>query len=317
MAAIRTSDMGLLPRCFQINAPVPNMRTVETTTPLQTVDVAESAFAGPGGHLHRRSYRPKGDCVAHLAVIHGYGDHSGRHAHFMRWMAERGVACDAVDLRGQGLSEGRRGYVSRWTEYVDDLQAFLNETGPGDRLPRFALGHSHGALVVAVAGEMGVLGAAHVRGSILTSPYFRGRMKIPIWKETLGRCVGLIVPWLPLATGLNNEWMSSDPQMVAQSKNDPLCTRVATPRWYLGMLKAQKRVLEKAGDFRLPLLVFGAGEDLIAETSVAEEFVRRSGSADKEFRLCADMRHEILRERGREAIFNEILQWIQKRTPPN
>ncbi|HSU66533.1 MAG TPA: lysophospholipase, partial [Tepidisphaeraceae bacterium] len=261
-------------------------------------DPTEHFFQGPGGRLFLRGVRPSSAAIARLVIVHGYGDHSGRFSHFMRWMAGRGIACHAADLRGQGRSDGRKGYVARWEHYLDDLAAILSQTsaGEGPHVPLFVLGHSHGGLVVAAAGERGVLERAGVRGVVLTSPYLRSKMRVPRAKIVLGRAVGLFFPWLPVATGLQNEWMSSDPDMVEDTRVDPLCTRVATPRWYTGQLRAQGEVMKRAGDFRLPLFVLGAGADRVADTSAAEEFVSRAGSADKTFRSYPGLLHELLRE---------------------
>lgn len=279
------------------------------------VIATEGAFAGPGGRLYRRSFRPASDPIARLVFVHGYGDHSGRHSHFMRWLAGRGIACDACDLRGQGLAEGRRGFVRRWKDYLDDLNAFLSmlRSQHPPATPQFVLGHSHGGLIVAAAGETGLLTSADVRGVVLTSPYLRSRMQIPLRKILLGRTVVLFVPWLPIPTGLTNEGMSSDPAMVAESAADPLITRVATPGWYLAHLRVQRQVMARAAQFRLPLLVLAAGDDVVADPNAAEEFVQSAGSTDKNFRLLPHLLHEVLREIGRETIFESIAAWIDGR----
>jgi lysophospholipase len=285
-----------------------------------TPGVIEDAayFDGPAGRLYRRSAQPANRAVARLSIVHGYGDHSGRYAHFMQWMAVRGVACDAVDLRGQGTADGRRGFVRRWDEYLDDLRTFLSVPSPPQlrAIPRFILGHSHGGLVVAAAAEAGLLDSAGIRGVVLTSPFLQSRMELPRMKVILGRLVGLVVPWLPVSTGLHPEWMSSDSQMVEQTRNDPLCARVATPRWYAGQLRAQARVMENAASVRLPLLALAAGADPIAEPAAADRFVQSAGSADKTFRLYPGLLHELLRETGREGIFQDILSWIRSRVTP-
>lgn len=279
-----------------------------------TPGVIEDAgcFDGPAGRLYRRFARPTGRAAARLSIVHGYGDHSGRYAHFMQWMALRGVACDAVDLRGQGSADGRRGFVRQWDDYLDDVRAFLSLPAPKelDGTPRFVLGHSHGGLVVAAAGEAGLLEIAGIRGVVLTSPFLQSRMELPRVKVMLGRFVGLAVPWLAVSTGLNAEWMSSDSDMVEQTKNDPLCARVATPRWYAGQLRAQTRVMENAASCRLPLLALAAGADRIAEPAAAQRFVQLAGSSDKQFRLYPGLLHELLRESGREQIFQDILTWV-------
>jgi lysophospholipase len=284
-----------------------------------TPGVIEEAgfFDGPAGRLYRRSAHPASGVVARLSIVHGYGDHSGRYAHVMRWMAARGVACDAVDLRGQGAAEGRRGFVSRWDDYLDDLRAFLAwPVAPElDAVPRFVLGHSHGGLVVAAAGEAGLFHEAGIGGVVLTCPFLQSRMKLAPAKVALARLVGLVVPWLPVSTGLNAEWMSSDPEMVEQARNDPLCARVATPRWYSGQLRAQRRVMENAASFRLPLLVLAAGADRVADPAAAERFVRDAGSTDKAVCLYPALLHELLRESGRERVFRDILSWIRSHPP--
>lgn len=286
----------------------------EPVSPAPNVIEDAGFFDGPAGRLYRRAARPADRAVARLSIVHGYGDHSGRYAHFMQWMAARRIACEAVDLRGQGAADGRRGFVRRWDDYLDDVRAFLSlPAGELAALPRFVLGHSHGGLVVGAAGETGLLEPMGVRGVVLTSPFLQSRMEVPRAKVILGRAVGLVVPWLPVSTGLNVEWMSSDPQMVEDSRGDPLCARVATPRWYAGQLRAQRRVLANAAAFRLPLLVLAAGADPIAEPAAAERFVQTAGSADKSFHIYPGLLHELLRESGRERIFEDILSWLTAR----
>lgn len=284
------------------------VRFVELTEDAGHVD-------GPGGRLYRRSTHPTRGAVARLAIIHGYGDHSGRYVHFMRWMALRGIACDAVDLRGQGMADGRRGFVRRWGDYLADMRAFVSlpVARSLSTVPRIILGHSHGGLVVAAAGEAGLLESAGIGGVVLTSPFFQSRMKLPRLKVMLGRMVGLVVPWLPVPTGMNAGWMSSDAQMVEETRSDPLCARVATPRWYAGHLRAQSRVRADAASFRLPLLVLAGGADPIADPAAAERFVHEAGSIDKAFRLLPGMLHELLRESGREQVFADIHSWITAR----
>jgi alpha-beta hydrolase superfamily lysophospholipase len=277
--------------------------------------VEEATFPSADATLYRLSVRPSGEAWAHLGILHGYGDHSGRFRHFMEWMAARGIACHALDCRGHGRSTGRRGYVTRWDEYLDDLDLFLRTDPLRDEdragAPLFLLGHSHGGLVAASAGVRGSLPG--VSGCVLTAPFLHARMAVPQAKILFGRLINPVLPWVRLPAGLRDEWMSSDEAMVRESRADPLIVRTATPRWYLGMLKAQEQARLRAGEFRLPLLIEMGEDDPVADPGAAREFYGKAGSADKTFHSYPGYLHEILREAGREAVFTHILEWLRER----
>src|SRR5688572_15512480 len=93
----------------------------------QQIRSSERYVSGGAGRIYFRSVVPAGVAWARIGLLHGYGDHCSRYEHFYKWMAERGVACHAFDFRGHGRSEGRRGYVAKWEEFLDDLNIFLEQ----------------------------------------------------------------------------------------------------------------------------------------------------------------------------------------------
>lgn len=283
----------------------------------RAVRVDEDTFRGAGGVLlRRRSVLPQdqGSIWARLGVLHGYGDHSGRYAGFMEWMAGRGVACHSLDFRGHGLSAGRRGFVARWDEYLGDLDAFLrlDAVRADASSPLFLLGQSHGGLVLARAQIQKILPG--VAGGILCAPYLRASHAVPRGTVVLARVSNVLVPWLRVPTRLRSEWMSSDETMRREAGADPLTLRTATPRWYLTTLRAQSDTLRRAPEFDLPLLVLTGDDDPVADPRAAREFFDRAGSADKIFRVYPGHRHEPLREADRETVFGDVLRWLGERT---
>jgi alpha-beta hydrolase superfamily lysophospholipase len=280
---------------------------------VSSISESESAFAGPVETLFRRSVLPT-DAWATLAIIHGYGDHSGRYLHFMRWLAQRGVASHAVDLRGQGRASGRRGFVRRWEDYLDDVDAFLALPEFQRERSTFLLGHSHGGLVVAATVERGV---SAVRGCILTAPFFSARIQVPWHKKVIARLMNPLMPWLRVASGLSDDMLTSDEAMRAESHADPLLTRSATPRWYIGSLDAQRRALIEADRFTLPLLLLFGGIDPVAHVETARRFFDAAASIDKTMNVHPGLLHEILRETSRERVFEEILEWMKVRSVPS
>ena len=87
---------------------------------------SESTFSGFGElKLYYQCWRPEGEPKAALAVVHGFGEHSGRYGNVVDWFVPRGYAVYAFDLRGHGRSPGPRGYINEWAEYREDVKAFL------------------------------------------------------------------------------------------------------------------------------------------------------------------------------------------------
>ena len=258
---------------------------------------------------------------ARLAIVHGYGDHSGRYMEFMTWLAARGVACHAFDLRGHGRSAGTRGYVRRWDDYLDDLRAFFAQPevaasqGRAEAAPLFVLGHSHGGLIVAAAGVRGLL-PPQVAGCILSAPYFVNCLNVPRLKAAAAHVLNVVLPWLRIKSGVRPELMSADPAQVEQSRADPLLLRSATPRWFLTHRLVQAEVLARAGEFTLPVMTLYGDADPIADPRGAIEFHARAGSADKTLVMHPGFRHEPFREAGRQRVFADVLAWIERHVTP-
>lgn len=82
-----------------------------------------------------------------LIVTHGIGEHRGRHEYLQELFVES-FNLFYYDLRGHGKSSGKRAYVERFEDYIEDLSeciAFLQEYKSMQRYTLF--GHSMGALI--------------------------------------------------------------------------------------------------------------------------------------------------------------------------
>jgi len=58
-----------------------------------------------------------------LIVTHGAAEHSDCYQRFAEEMAPKGWTVFVWDLRGHGRSEGKRGYVNRFQDFSNDLDA--------------------------------------------------------------------------------------------------------------------------------------------------------------------------------------------------
>jgi len=201
--------------------------------------------------------------------------------------------------------------VARWEEYLDDLSVFLAQLEMSERAgpPVFLVAHSHGALVAVMAALRELL--APVAGVILTCPYFKSGVPVPWYKAMAAKVGDRCWPSVRVYSGIRAEWLCCDEEMIEDSRRDPLGHHIATPRWYSTMQVAQSEVMRRAGEFKMPMLMVIGKKDRIAVAEVGEEFYARAGSGEKRILVYPEMLHEVLREKERLLVFEEIVGWMK------
>jgi alpha-beta hydrolase superfamily lysophospholipase len=271
----------------------------------------EEGFLNSADHLrlYWQRYTPPSP-RATVAILHGGGDHSGRYPALTAAVVRAGFQAALVDFRGHGQSDGRRWHVDGFADYLADLDAFVAKLSQDGVVNEqlYVVAHSQGALVAAL---WGLSRGRHVRGFVLSSPYFRLALRPPLAKVLGARLVGKVVPWLPVSTGLDVADLTSDPELQRWTERDPLYGRATTPRWFDESGKAQVEVLRRAGEFTAPLLVLAAGADRIADAAAARAFVDAAGSSDKRLEVYAGFRHELFNEAERDRPIAEAVGWLR------
>ncbi|MCA9518146.1 MAG: lysophospholipase [Myxococcales bacterium] len=263
--------------------------------------------AGGAGKLFYR-FQPVDDAVAVAVIVHGLAEHSGRYQHVMAALADARVASLALDLRGHGRSDGTRVFVERFGDYADDANRALQkarELAPG--LPVFLIGHSMGGLTAVITALDHGDG---LTGLVLSSPGLKNAIKVPAWKDALGKLMARLIPKLAIPTGLPAAWVSRDPAVVAAYEADPLVTNKATARWYAEFLGAQERARAEAGRITMPTLILTAGKDKLIDPGAQRELFETLGSRDKEHIPYPELYHEVFNEPEQAAVLADLVRWL-------
>jgi len=274
-----------------------------------------SAQAGEGfftGHdglaLFRRWWRPADAARAVLVNVHGLGDHSGLYPTLTDYFPARGVALHAPDLRGNGHSPGPRGHVDRWSQYRDDLHAFVQVVAaeePG--LPLFLLGNSLGGLIVL---DYAIHHPERLRGVIAAAPPL-GRLGVPPPLMLLGRVASRIWPRLSLQTGMDLSGLARDPEVVRTVLADPLFHRLGSARLSTEVTAALARVRAGAPEFPLPLLVLHGGADRMVPPEGSRVFVARVGRPDHTLREYPGGYHCLFADLDRDVVLADLGRWME------
>jgi len=145
---------------------------------------ADGSVESAGGvKLQYRAWPHAGAPIT-FAVVHGLGEHAGRYERFAKGMANHRMGTFAVDLRGHGKSPGQRGHVDSWSQWTDDVLAFVKHVASvvqGEVVP---LGHSFGGATLLSAVLAGKLPSS--KRFIVSSPALKVKVVVPAWKIKLG-----------------------------------------------------------------------------------------------------------------------------------
>src|ERR1044071_877794 len=168
-----------------------------------------------------RVFRPS-EAKMLTVITFGYFENMKRYREIIdRWNA-RGIAVAIYDLRGHGLSEGQRGYITRFTEYLDDLKALLDELAKDDALkklgPPALFGHSLGGLIsihTALRADRNLTGLA------LSSPYLGLAKKVPAHKRIPGRLLSRFVPTVSMPAGVRGADCTRSRDIAEAYEDDP------------------------------------------------------------------------------------------------
>lgn len=263
--------------------------------------------------LYTQTWAPEQDPVGVVCLVHGLGEHSGRYAGLGAYLNRRGYILTAFDLRGHGLSEGRRGHADSLEALMQDIDLALEEAAgryPG--LPRFLYGHSLGGLLVI---DYVLRRKPQLSGVVVTSPGLRTALQEQKLKVAAVRLGSALLPGLRLPSGLDPRSLCQDPQVIRRYTQDPLVHDRVSLRFGRVMLEAIDWAFAHAAEFSLPLLLMHGREDALAYPRGSEQFASLAPQGVT-LKLWDGLCHELHNEPQREAVFDLLAGWLDSHCRP-
>ena len=246
---------------------------------------------------------PVCEAKAVVCLVHGLGEHAGRYQDVMGVLLGAGIAVFALDLRGHGLSEGRRGHTAPRDRVLADLDRLIRQAREAwPALPVWLYGHSLGGNIVL---SHRLFGKEPVSGVVATSPWLILANPLPPAQVAFMRILGKIAPAFTIKNGLDASGLSTVLPVAVDYRNDPLVHSYVSIQTGLDAMEMAQSILNRASEDHGPLLLLHGGADPICSVEGSRKFAEKAGTACT-FREWAGMRHEL----HHEAIWPEEAQVI-------
>ncbi len=242
-----------------------------------------------------------------FAVVHGLGEHGGRYERFAGGMAKFQMATYAVDLRGHGSSDGPRGRIDSWSQWVEDAAAFIayvESHVAGEVVP---LGHSFGGVVMLSAVIGGRL--AKARRFVLSSPALKLKAHIPGWQAGAVGLLSTVAPGLTISNQVDPRTISRIPEEVDAYRTDPLVHGKISVRTFNEWRQAARQDIERAGQIKIPFLITAGTADRLVDSDGSEELHRRAPATSVLY-LLEGRYHEPFNDQGSDEVFALIARWL-------
>lgn len=248
-------------------------------------------------------------------VVHGYAEHCGRYREVANVLTGAGLSTFTYDMRGHGRAEGQRGHVDGYRQYLADLDAAHQQLRDlGGESSILLVTHSNGGLIGLRSLADPTRHLPGVDSAILSSPFLGLKVKVPLWKDVVGRAAGRFAPRLSLPSELSIDDLTHDRDKLDERRVDTLCHEVASARWFTAALHSHEYVYELAHRVTLPTLWLVAEDDRIADPSAARAVHARL-RAPSRLHMLPGMFHEVFNEVDRGRVFDLVRGWIAERFP--
>ncbi|WP_380024606.1 alpha/beta hydrolase [Effusibacillus consociatus] len=253
-----------------------------------------------------------------LVMIHGAGQHSGQFLDLGTYCSGHNIAFYALDLRGFGQSQGKRGHVNSFREYLDDLDHFIDHvrTLHPDH-PVFLLGHSLGGTIVVRYGQERQNG---IRGAILSAPALKLRVRIPMSLFYACCLLSWLIPGVCVELQRWGSRLARIPRFRSffrgelSEKADPLATTQFSVRWFTELLFNGNQALRKARDFEMAVLCLCGTDDQLIDPNAVQEFYDFLQVEDKKYMVFPGVRHRLLQDNTKELVYEQIVNWLKERS---
>lgn len=291
--------------------------------------------------LHAVRWTPVGKVICILQIVHGMAEYVERYEALAEYLGERGILVTGDDHLGHGKSVGENGTYGYFCDQdpatvvvrdVHRLKKLTQEEYPG--VPYVILGHSMGSFIL--RNYLFRYGSG-IQGAIICGTGSQPPALIKVCKAVTaiqGMLFGQkhVARFIDkMAFGSYNkripdaktafDWLCTDSAVVDAYLKDPLCGFTFTVNGFQTLFTLLDRLSQEENLWAMPgelpvHFIAGAMDpvgDYGAGVRRAYEDFLKAGMEHVSIRLYAEGRHELLNEKNKQQVYEDIYPWIMER----
>ena len=257
-----------------------------------------------------RQWRPLTTRAVFL-LVHGLGAHAGRWEAGAEFFAKKGIASYAVELRSficPGMADDRMDNFRSYYSKILRLREIAAKENPGKKI--FLAGESMGALIsfLLSAKYPGLF-----IGLICISPAFVNRYK-PSFIDSIKLLVPLFYnPAKQFKLPFDSSMCTRDAYYRQKLDTDPREYRSTSSKLIFEILLSQFHARAVKNKITIPALFLIAGEDKLVDPQAAKTVFNGMTVKDKTLVEFPGMYHSLSIDLDREKVYEEMLEWAEKR----
>lgn len=266
-----------------------------------------------GMNLSGYIWEPKKSPKALINLVHGFGEYSDRYNYWAMKFADKGFVVHALDYRGHGKSDGRRGHINKFVEFLNDIEVLVNESKKlYPNLPQFIYGHSLGGNIVT---NYILNKENNFTGAIISSPWLKLAFDPSALMLFFARIMNKVYPKFTQNSKLEVKSLSHDKKVVEAYINDPLVHGKISARMFYEIYDAGHRVFDNIDKLSIPALFQHGNDDKITSYKASKEFVEKAEDLKKDvsYKEWDGMYHELHNEIEKDEVFEFVNEWIEKK----
>lgn len=246
-----------------------------------------------------------------LIINHGFAEHLGRYNYITEMLNKGGYTVYRYDLRGHGKTKTILGHVDSYEDFILDCDEIVELAKKENRnIPIFMLGHSMGGYITCLYGlkyPNKLMGQIFSGAAVNTLPQAKG------YRSYLYEFLNLFAKKIRIKNPITND-ICRDENVVLDYKGDSLVLKDATLNFYVQFLvKGRKYISKNIKEYKYPCFIVHGGADKIVPKEVAFYLYNNISSDDKSIKIYDNLYHEILNEKEKNQVIEDIIFWLDSR----